>query len=101
MGKVIVTVDDKGQITIAYSLTAKGASVTAGGLVFLPQDQNLEDLSPEDLRETAIDPNAALAYTASLDSIPQSGGVAMLCLNLLVDYDIYAEGVHEYQPEEE
>ncbi len=101
VGTVTVTVDENGMVTITYVLTAKGAAIKAGALAFLPTDRDLKELSPEELAETAIDPAIAFSYTAPLDTIPQKDGFAMLCLNFVVDYDVYAEGVKEYLPEAE
>ncbi len=101
VGTVTVTVDENGMVTITYVLTAKGAAIKAGALAFLPTDRDLKELTPEELAETAIDPATAFSYTAPLDTIPQKDGFAMLCLNFVVDYDVYAEGVKEYLPEAE
>ena len=101
VGTVTVTVDDKGQLTIAYALTAKGAVLKAGGLAFLPTEWDLTELLPEDVAETAVDPTQMLTYTASPADIPQKDGLAMLCLHFVVDFDVYAEGVQEYRPEME
>ncbi len=79
VGTVTVTVSETG-VTVSYILTAKGASLKAGALAFLPAGDDLIGLAPEDVQETAIDPNAAFSYALSLDLIPQSGGVALLTL---------------------
>jgi hypothetical protein len=101
VGTVTVTVDENGMVTITYTLTAKGAAIKAGAIAFLPTDRDWKELTPEELAETQIDPAAAFSYTAPLDTIPQRDGFAMLCLNFMVDYDVYAEGVKEYLPEAE
>jgi hypothetical protein len=101
VGTVTVTIDGNGMVTITYVLTAKGASIKAGAMAFLPTDRDWKVLTPEELTETPIDPAAAFSYTAPLDTIPQKDGFAMLCLNFVVDYDVYAEGVKEYLPEAE
>ena len=86
-----VTLSETG-VTVSCTHTAKDASA-AGALTFLPTGDDLKDLAPEDIQESAIDPNAVLAYTLPLDQIPQSGGMALLELNLAVDYDVYDERV--------
>jgi hypothetical protein len=101
VGTVTVTVDEDGMLTITYTLTAKGAAIKAGALAFLPTDRDWKELTPEELAETTIDPAVAFSYTAPLDTIPQKDGFATLCLNFVVDYDVYAEGVKEYLPEAE
>ncbi len=101
VGTVTLTVDDKGQLTIAYTLAAKGAVLKAGGLAFLPTDRDLTELLPEDVAETTIDPAQMFTYTAPPAGIPQKDGLAMLCLHFVVDFDVYAEGVQEYRPEME
>jgi hypothetical protein len=101
VGTVTVTVDENRMVTITYALTAKGAAIKSGTLAFLPTDRDWKELSPEELAETPIDPAAAFSYTASVDTIPQKDGFAMMCLNFVVDYDVYAEGVKEYLPEAE
>ena len=101
VGTVTVTVDEQGMVTITYVLTAKGASIKAGALAFLPSDRDWKEITPEELAETPIDPALAFSFTAPVGSIPQKDGIAMLCLRFVVDYDAYAEGVQDYQPEEE
>ena len=101
VGTVTVTVDDKGTMTITCALTAKGASIKAGALAFLPTDRDLEELALDELTETALDPTQSFTYSASLADIPQKDGLAMLCLQFVIDFDVYAEGVQEYQPEQE
>ena len=86
-----VTLSETG-VTVSCTHTAKDARA-AGALTFLPTGDDLKDLAPEDIQESAIDPNAVLAYTLPLDQIPQSGGMALLELNLAVDYDMYDERV--------
>jgi len=98
VGNVTVRMDDRGSVAVYYELIAKGAIIKAGSFAFLPQDGELSDLAPEDIHETAIDPAATLIYTAPLSDIPQQNGIALMVLNFLLDYDLFAEGVTEYMP---
>ena len=91
IGNVSVTVED-GKATVAYKLDTEKIKVKEEFLTFFPDLESVKTVEPEELKEQGFvlgEPIPVAEQLNGADSV-------LLYLRLVVDYDIYADGVKRY-----
>ncbi len=91
IGSVSVTVED-GNATVAYTLATKKIKVKEEFLTFLPGLEGLDTVDPEEMADRGFKLNEPFPVN---EKLKDAGGTLMF-LRLVIDYDIYADGVKRY-----
>ncbi len=91
IGSVSVTVED-GNATVAYTLATKKIKVKEEFLTFLPGLEGLDTVEPEEMADRGFKLNEPFPVN---EKLKDAGGTLMF-LRLVIDYDIYADGVKRY-----
>ena len=91
IGNVSVTVED-GKATVAYKLDTEKIKVKEEFLTFFPDLESVKTVEPEELKEQGLvlgEPIHVAEQLHGADSV-------LMFLRLMIDYDIYADGVRRY-----
>jgi hypothetical protein len=91
IGTVSVTVDD-GKATVAYKLDTKKIKVKDEFLTFFPDLESVKAVEPEELKEQGFLFGELIQVAEQLHGADS----VLLFLRLVIDYDIYADGVKRY-----
>ncbi len=91
IGSVSVTVED-GAATAAYTLHTKKIKVKEEFLTFFPDLASVKDVEPEKWTE----PRFAFGKPVLLEEQLHGAASTLMFLRLVIDYDIYADGVVRY-----
>ena len=91
IGTVLVTVED-GKATVAYKLDTKKIKVKEEFLTFLPDLASVNSVEPEKMEDLWYKLNEPFPVNEKL----QNAGNALMFMRLVIDYDIYADGVERY-----
>jgi hypothetical protein len=91
IGSVSVTVED-GKATVAYKLDTKKIKVKEEFLTFLPALASVATVEPEEMEDLGFKLNEPFPVNEKL----QYASSALMFLRLVIDYDIYADGVRRF-----
>ena len=91
IGTVLVTVED-GMATVAYKLDTKKIKVKEEFLTFLPDLASVDTVEPGEMEDLGFMLNEPFPVNEKL----QNAGSSLMFLRLVIDYDIYADGVNRY-----
>ena len=91
IGTVSVMVED-GKATVAYKLDTKKIKVKEEFLTFLPDLASLGTVEPGEMEDLGFKLNKPFPVNEKL----QNAGSSLMFLRLVIDYDIYADGVKRY-----
>ena len=91
IGSVSITVED-GAATVAYTLHTKKIKVKEEFLTFFPDLAGVKDVEPEKWTE----PRFAFGEPILLEEQLHGAASTLMFLRLVIDYDIYADGVVRY-----
>ena len=91
IGTVLVTVED-GKVTVAYKLDTKKIKVKEEFLTFFPDLESVKTVEPDELKEQGF------VFGEHIHVAEQLHGAnsVLMFLRLVIDYDIYADGVKRY-----